>query len=128
MGTGEYECQRCKKILFDDYGKVRRYLDENGNSSILVLERETGVSKEVLEYLKEEGILTEPEPEEEENIKRCSKCGKPIEIGRYCNSCKAELVGGIAGAFDASKQRSDDMAQAKKPGARMHLTRMRTKI
>ena len=29
VGVGEYHCERCKNVEFDDYGKVRNYIEEH---------------------------------------------------------------------------------------------------
>lgn len=123
-GTGEYECPKCKNIMYDDYGKVRHYIDENGASSMLILERETGVSKDVLEYLMADGVLVEPA--EASYTKACSRCGYPIESGRYCKACMTEMAKELAGALDADqKKEPKQVATRKNTGARMHLTHRR---
>lgn len=121
-GTGEYECAKCRKLMLDDYGKVKRYMDEHGTSSLMILGRETGVSKDVLEYLIEDGVLTMPE--EEDTGRKCAKCGNPIESGRYCKSCMAELANGLASAFsDTENKKPVQETKNKSSAARMHLNR-----
>ena len=117
-GTGEYECEKCKKLLLDDYGRVRRYIDANG-SSIMILARETGVSKEVLEYLVKEGVLTVQE--EADGGRKCAKCGVPVDSGRFCRKCAMELVNGLAGTFEDGD--STKTEKKKSAVAKMHRTR-----
>ena len=94
--------------------------DENGASSILILERETGVSKDVLEYLLADGVLVEPA--EASYTKACSRCGYPIESGRYCKACMIEMAKELAGALDADRKIEPKRdAAGKDTGARMHL-------
>ena len=123
-GTGEYVCQKCGNIMYDDYGKVRKFIDEHGDSSILVIERETGVNKDVLEYLLKDGVLASPP--EADLSKICNRCGYPIESGRYCRSCMLEMANELAGimkADDGKKPRQD--SPGINSGARMHLNRRR---
>lgn len=123
-GTGEYICQKCGTLMYDDYGKVRKFIDEHGASSILVLERETGVSKDVLEYLLKDGVLTEPP--EASLTKICSRCGYPIESGRYCRSCMLEMANELAGAMTPAKSdKSKQNPSGNNVGARMHLSHRR---
>jgi len=94
--------------------------DENGASSILILERETGVSKDVLEYLLADGVLVEPA--EASYTRACSRCGYPIESGRYCKACMIEMAKELAGALDADRKIEPKRdAAGKDTGARMHL-------
>ena len=94
--------------------------DENGASSILILERETAVSKDVLEYLMADGVLVEPA--EASYTRACSKCGYPIENGRYCKACMIEMATELAGALDSDRKIEPKRdAAGKDTGARMHL-------
>ena len=123
-GIGEYECSKCGNVMYDDYGKVRRYIDEHGASSILILERETGVSKEVLEYLIKDGTLTQPPESIFTNV--CNRCGYPIVNGRYCKACMMEMANELAGVMKADqKKEPKQVATGKNTGARMHLTHRR---
>ena len=54
---GEYVCETCGKMLLDDYGKVRKYLDENGSSTSIEISEETGVKRSVIEEFLKAGRL-----------------------------------------------------------------------
>ncbi|MGN0482123.1 MAG: TFIIB-type zinc ribbon-containing protein [Lachnospiraceae bacterium] len=54
---GEYVCEGCGKMLLDDYGKVRKYLDENGPSTSIEISEETGVKRSVIEEFLRTGRL-----------------------------------------------------------------------
>lgn len=45
VGLGEYKCSACKQITYDDYGKVRVYLEKHPGANIVQLTNATGVSK-----------------------------------------------------------------------------------
>ena len=53
-GLGEYSCGECENLEYDDYGKVRNYLDENKGTPITVIARDTGVSKWTIRQMVEE--------------------------------------------------------------------------
>lgn len=40
---GEYLCKACGNIEYDDFGKIRQYLDENGASPVAAISEYTGV-------------------------------------------------------------------------------------
>lgn len=58
--------------------------------------------------------------------KACSRCGYPIENGRYCKACMIEMAKELAGALDTDrKEKPIKDAAEKNTGARMHLNHRR---
>lgn len=53
-GVGEYQCESCKNIEYDDYGLVRSYLEIHQGATIKDVEADTGVSKEAIRRLLDE--------------------------------------------------------------------------
>lgn len=53
-GLGEYSCVECDNLEYDDYGKVRNYLDEHRGTPITIIARDTGVSKWTIRQMVEE--------------------------------------------------------------------------
>ena len=51
---GENAFRECENLEYDDYGKVRNYLDENKGTPITVIARDTGVSKWTIRQMVEE--------------------------------------------------------------------------
>ena len=83
--SGEYECVKCGNVEYDDFGKVRKYLEENGPQTKEKIILETGVSREIVnEFLAEQRL--EVAPHSEKTLK-CTVCGKPIQSGLICPSC-----------------------------------------
>ena len=82
-GAGEYRCKNCGFIAYDDYGKVRKFIDEHGPAPYHVVRDATGVDgKRVKEY------LTAPETGREVKFdKKCRRCGCRITSGTYCSAC-----------------------------------------
>jgi adenine-specific DNA methylase len=106
IGLGQYKCNRCKSINLDDYGKVRQYLEENGSAPSLVISEVTGVDKQVIDLMLDEGKLEIPDGSK--YYIKCSKCGRSIKCGRMCPQCAREIglqLKNIAEYANADEQR-----------------------
>ena len=53
-GLGEYICEECENLEYDDYGLVRNYLEKHKSTPITVIAQETGVSKYTIRQMLEE--------------------------------------------------------------------------
>ena len=88
-GLGEYRCSECKTLMYDDFGKVRNYLEEHRGATQNEVSRETGVSTDVIRYL-----LREDRIEIAVNsgvYMQCEICKAPIRSGRYCEACAKKV-------------------------------------
>ena len=75
-GLGEYKCENCGAVEYDEYGKVRNYLDEA-----------TGVShKSIRDMIKENRFAV---VDSRGGYIRCEMCGESISSGRLCSKCEA---------------------------------------
>lgn len=54
-GLGEYMCEACGQHEYDDYGKIRVFLEEHPGSNVMQVEAGTGVSKNTINQLVAEG-------------------------------------------------------------------------
>ena len=94
---GIYECEDCRNVMLDDYGKVRVFLETNGNAPAIVISAETGVPVSVIqEYLKDGKLEI---PDGSDIYIKCEKCGKDIRYGKYCPSCATQLSKDLQGAL-----------------------------
>jgi len=85
---GEKLCMKCRNDEEDEFYKVREYLYDNPNASIVETSEETGVDEEkILKYLRD-GRL---ELKGENLLLECERCGTPIPTGRYCSKCVKEM-------------------------------------
>ena len=83
-GAGEYVCRNCGSIEYDDYGKVRKFIEENGPAPYHVVKKATGVDgRLVREYLDTPSSARKFD-------KTCQNCGCKIPAGRLCVSCAAK--------------------------------------
>lgn len=95
-GLGSYECSKCGHIMYDDYGKVREYLEDHRGATVLEVSDATGISKgKIRKLLEEERIEIAPNSAV---FIFCEKCGKPIRTGKYCDSCANERAVSFANA------------------------------
>ena len=86
LGT-EKLCSACRQGLEDKFQEVKKFLDENPNSSVETVSREMDVStKQIRQWVREERLIfSEGSMEGIE----CEMCGAMIRTGRYCEKCKA---------------------------------------
>ena len=80
-GAGEYICKNCGNIAYDDYGKVRKFIEDNGPAPYHVVKKATGVDgRLVREY------LDTPNSVRKFDLK-CQGCGCMIAAGKLCSAC-----------------------------------------
>ena len=91
---GSYICEDCGNIVFDDFGKIRTFLDEHGPSPALIISEGTGVSLSKITRFLRQGRIEIPDGSGE--YINCENCGEPIRYGRYCPTCAAKLSKNMA--------------------------------
>ncbi len=83
---GTYRCLKCAKDNYDDFQTIRNYLNKTGSASALIIERDTGVPRKIINYFFREEYLEIPS---NSPIRvPCSRCGAPIRTGVLCDACK----------------------------------------
>ncbi len=82
-GLGEYHCEKCGFIDYDDYGKARNYVEQHRGANAAEVARATGVSQKAIRDMLKEGKL-----EIAQNSVIFIKCGSKISSGRYCPKCE----------------------------------------
>ena len=85
-GVGEYKCEDCGFVDYDDYGKVRNYIEQHPGATSAQASAETGVSQKAIR-----GMLKEERLEISANSSvflKCEACGAQIRSGRFCNNCQ----------------------------------------
>lgn len=88
-GIGEYQCEKCGFIMYDDYGHVRNYLEKNPGATVGETSQATGVSKgRIRQMLVDDRIQVAPGSVV---FLHCAKCGAEIRSGQYCAACDAEM-------------------------------------
>lgn len=111
IGGGVYHCESCGADILDDFGKIKRFLDENGPTPILIISQYTGVSTEIIEAFLRQGRVEIPDGSK--YYISCERCGCSIRFGRFCPECVQELAGGIKSVFCAEmgeRPKREDMS------------------
>lgn len=87
-GVGEYKCEDCGALDYDDYGKVRNYIEAHHGATTTQVSEETGVSQKAIRTMLKESRLEVSA--DSRDFLRCEMCGKDIRFGRFCPKCEAE--------------------------------------
>lgn len=88
-GVGEYHCELCGYVDYDDYGKVRLYIEKHKGATAAEIENAIGVSqKSIRRMLKESRIEI---AEGSRSYLHCEVCGKNIRSGRFCSECETKV-------------------------------------
>ena len=92
-GIGEYVCEGCGHVMYDDYGKVRSYLESHRGATQGETAQATGVAPNVIrQFLRDDKIEIAPNSAV---FIFCESCGTPIRSGRLCSAC--ERAGSVKG-------------------------------
>lgn len=95
--SGYYQCELCGAGEYDDFGKVKIYLEEHGPTPELWISKDTGVEIEIIEMFLKNGRLEIPEGSR--FYINCERCGCALRFGRFCYGCTKELAGQLKGAL-----------------------------
>ena len=103
-GLGEYRCEECKTSEFDDYGKVRTYLEKHRGANVTEISDETGVShKSIRDMVKENRFEV---IESRSGYLKCEVCGTDIRSGRLCRNCEQTYLREVEQAARNERQRN----------------------
>lgn len=99
-GVGEYKCEKCRNVEYDDYGKVRCYIEQHHGANAAEIEAAVGVKQKAIRQMIKDSKLEVAA--NSKSFLRCELCGTNIRSGRYCSTC------------ETIKQRSEETANKKK--------------
>lgn len=85
-GVGEYQCEDCGSLAYDDYGKVRCYIEKHVGATAAQTEAATGVSQKTIRRLLKESRIQVAQGSR--SFLHCELCGTEIRSGRYCFQCE----------------------------------------
>lgn len=103
-GLGEYRCGECHTSEFDDYGKVRSYLEKHRGANVTEISDETGVShKSIRDMVKENRFEV---IEGRNGYLKCEACGASIKSGRLCHNCEQSYHKEVEQAARNERQRN----------------------
>ncbi len=90
LRDGEYKCEMCGKIFLDDFGKVRKYLEEHGKTNARTIAYETGVPMQTVYSLLKNCKIEIIQPSKD--YIKCKNCGQNIVCGDICPGCGKEYT------------------------------------
>ena len=85
-GCGEYECENCRNIEYDDYGKARNYIEKNPGATSADITLNTGVTQKAIRQMLKESRLEVAQ--DSKVLLRCEMCGADIRTGVLCKNCE----------------------------------------
>ena len=85
-GCGEYRCEDCKSVAYDDYGKVRNYVEKHAGVTAAQVSEATGVKQKTIRTMLKESRLEIAEGSN--SFMKCEMCGASIRAGRVCSKCE----------------------------------------
>lgn len=103
LSGGKYQCELCEAFDYDDFGKVKNFLEEFGPASTSVISKVTGVPEQVIsDFLKEGRIQV---VDTGKSYLKCENCGTPIRFGRFCQKCTVSMVTDIENSLNEDLQK-----------------------
>lgn len=100
-GVGEYECEDCKAREYDDYGKVRLYIEAHKGATASQIEAGTGVSQRSIRQLLRDGRIEVAR--DSKVFMKCELCGADIRSGRFCPACEVKYHQSVEAKLRAQK-------------------------
>lgn len=85
-GSGRYICQECGAEFLNDFGKVKKYINDHGPSNAVTISEGTGVSRRKIRDFLRDGRVEVVE-DAAAGVLFCLSCGIPIRSGHYCKNC-----------------------------------------
>ncbi|MFW5790992.1 MAG: flagellar protein [Bacillota bacterium] len=117
--AGEDRCHVCRDDNELKYQKVKDYLWDNPGATIDQVHEETGVDKDtIIQFVKDDRLIADGI--DANFFVHCERCGREIESGRYCKSCKQELVDGLTRGI--AKKNKEEKKSSKKDDQRMYTS------
>ncbi len=111
--AGIYSCEQCGAEKLNDFGKIKKYLNENGPTNAIDLSANTGVRRSRIgEFLRMGKVEI---PENSPVFIHCKGCGVAIRFGNYCANCvhtkniQGAFIGDTAKGTSNEKMRFIDM-------------------
>ncbi len=86
-------CPRCKEEQEVIFQEVKKYVQEHRGADIMEVSQECNVEPgQIRQWIREDRLqFADDSP-----IRiPCEKCGAMIRSGRFCDSCKTEMIGGF---------------------------------
>lgn len=105
--TGKSVCPECMKEKEKEFVVVKEYIRNNPAAGIADVAEETGTSvNQIRQWIREERlVLSSASAGAGIN---CEGCGRPIQTGKLCKSCKNQMSRDLTHAFVQQPKESAD--------------------
>lgn len=90
--SGIYECEGCHIEVYDDFGRVKKYIEDHGPAPANEISQNTGVGLSTINKFLRAGRVEIPEGSG--FYISCAICGAPIRYGKYCMECAVKSANG----------------------------------
>lgn len=100
-GVGIYVCSQCGHETLSPFGKVKKYIQENGPDNAYNISQGTGVPVSRIDKFLREGRIEIPDGSD--CYITCEMCGTDIRYGRYCPTCATKLKKELSSALIATE-------------------------
>lgn len=112
--SGIYECEGCHIEVYDDFGRVKKYIEDHGPSPANEIAQCTGVELSTINRFLRLGRVEIPEGSG--FYINCAICGAAIRYGKYCMECAVKHANG--GQMGVLMEEAGE--RVKGSGGRMH--------
>ena len=100
--VGRPICSYCIEEEEDEFKKVKDYLYDYPGSTVFEVSDATDVEVEkIMRFLREERLQISSE--NTNLLLECEKCGRPVNMGRFCQNCKEDLKQSMRKEFGLDK-------------------------
>ena len=103
---GSVFCGNCLREMDEQFHAIKELLYKKPNLTINEVVEETGVDEKIVLYLLREGRL---EMKAADGMLVCESCGYPIQSGRLCKKCSADL----SSVLEKAKSRQPERIEKK---------------
>lgn len=111
---GEELCPECSKKMDLKFLDVKAYIYDNPSASLYQVSEDMEVTvRQLKSWIREERLAF---TEESDVSFRCDSCGAQIRTGRYCRSCKTNLINNLKGMY---APKDEGLAYPQKGNAKM---------
>lgn len=93
----QFQCPKCGRLELSDFGKVKKFLDENGPQPAIIINQETNVSLDYINLLLRQGRIEIPDGSD--IYVKCQRCGTDIRYGRFCPDCMLQIAKSVNGVM-----------------------------
>ena len=107
QGVGEYKCEDCGYLDYDDYGKVRSYIEKHRGATVIEIERAIGVSRRSIRRMLQDDKIEMAR--EFSFFLHCELCGKSLRSGKYCAECEKKMHQKLEERTRKERQNSKNM-------------------